>query len=77
MSEEDRNPRDEHRQGEKSANVVTIPKDGELRGFFERLRAAGSLTVNDGGREFLVKISQSKISSEARDFLARGGPISE
>ncbi|MEZ0018673.1 hypothetical protein [Sinorhizobium fredii] len=74
MSEEDRNPRE---QDEMSANIVTIPKDGELRRFFERLRAAGTLTVNDGDREFLVRISQSKISSEARDFLTRGGPISE
>lgn len=74
MSEEDRSPRE---QEEMSAIIVTIPKDGELRRFFERLRAAGTLTVNDGGHEFLVKISQSQISSEARDFLAGGGPISE
>ncbi|AWI58523.1 hypothetical protein AB395_00002878 [Sinorhizobium fredii CCBAU 45436] len=60
-----------------SANIVTIPKDGELRRFFERLRAVGTLTVNDGDREFLVKISQSQITNEARAFLAGGGPISE
>lgn len=74
MSEEDRNPRE---QDEMSANIVTIPKDGELRRFFERLRAAGTLTVTEGGNEFFVRISQSKISSEARDLLTRGGPISE
>ncbi|KPH04682.1 hypothetical protein CO657_22655 (plasmid) [Rhizobium acidisoli] len=74
MSEEDRNPRE---QDEMSANIVTIPKDGELRRFFERLRAAGTLTVNDGGHEFSVKISRSQMTNEARDFLARGGPISE
>jgi hypothetical protein len=74
MSEEDWNPKE---QDGMSANIVTIPKDGELRHFFERLRAAGTLTVNDSDREFLVKISQPQISSEAREFLARGGPMLE
>ncbi len=60
-----------------SASIVTIPKDGELRRFFERLRAAGTLTVNDGGHEFSVKISRSRMTNEARDFLGGGGPISE
>lgn len=74
MSEEDKNPRE---QDGMSADIVAIPKDGELRRFFERLRAAGTLKVNDGGHEFLVKISRSQITSEARDFLARGGPMPE
>jgi len=74
MSEEDRNPRE---QGELSIHIVTIPKDGELRSFFERLRAARMLTVKDGDHEFLVKISRSQMTNEARDFLARGGPISD
>lgn len=77
MSEEDGNPRDEFEKDQVSKNIVTIPREGELRNFFEKLRDARSLTVADGEREFLVKISQSQISSSARDFLARGGPISE
>lgn len=60
-----------------SADIIAIPNDGELRRFFERLRAAGTLKVKDGGHEYVVKISRSQITNEARDFLARGGPISD
>lgn len=74
MSEEDRNPRE---QDGMSADIVAIPKDGELRRFFERLRDTGTLKVDDGGHEFLIKISRSQITNEARDFLARGGPMPE
>ncbi|NTC82087.1 hypothetical protein [Agrobacterium tumefaciens] len=74
MSKEDGNPREEDRM---SADIIAIPNDGELRRFFERLRAAGTLKVKDGGHEYVVKISRSQITNEARDFLARGGPISD
>ncbi|MGM4982417.1 hypothetical protein [Rhizobium sp. 11_C7_N12_5] len=74
MSKEDRHPRE---QDGMSADMVAIPKEGELRRFFERLRATGTLKVKDGGHEFLIKISRSQMTNEARDFLARGGPISE
>ncbi|GEM_PF-3232062 len=60
-----------------SADIVAIPKDGELRRFFERLLETGTLKVNDGGQEFLIKISRSQMTNEARDFLAGGGPVSE
>jgi hypothetical protein len=74
MSKEDRNPRE---QDGMSADMIDIPKDGELRRFFERLRATGTLKVKDGGHEFSIKISRSKMTNEAREFLAGGGPISE
>ncbi|MCJ8506768.1 hypothetical protein MUU53_02450 [Rhizobium lemnae] len=74
MGKEDRNPRE---QDAVSANIVTIPKEGELRRFFEQLRTTGTLKVKDGGHEFMIKISRSQMTNEARDFLARGGPISE
>lgn len=74
MCNKDRNPRE---QDAMSADIVVIPKDGELRRFFERLRATGTLKVNDGGHEYVIKISRSQMTNEARDFLARGGPISE
>jgi hypothetical protein len=74
MSNEDRNPRE---QDGMSADIVAIPKEGELRRFFERLRATGTLKVNDGGDEFLIKISRSQVTKDARDFLGRGGPIPE
>ncbi|WP_165215692.1 hypothetical protein [Affinirhizobium pseudoryzae] len=74
MSEEDRNPREQEGM---SADIIAISKDGELRRFFERLRANGTLRVNDGGDEYVIKISRSQMTNEARDFLARGGPIPE
>lgn len=74
MSEEDRNPREQEGM---SADIIAISKDGELRRFFERLRATGTLKVNDGGDEYVIKISRSHMTNEARDFLARGGPIPE
>lgn len=74
MSEEDRNPREQEGM---SADIIAISKDGELRRFFERLRATGTLKVNDGGDEYVIKISRSQMTNEARDFLARGGPIDE
>lgn len=74
MSKEDRNPREQEGM---SADIVAIPKDGELRRFFERLRTTGTLKVNDGDQEFVIKISRSQITNEARDFLTRGGPLSE
>ncbi|WP_312360380.1 hypothetical protein [Agrobacterium sp.] len=74
MSEEDKNSRE---QDGMSADIVAIPKDGELRRFFERLLETGTLKVNDGGQEFLIKISRSQMTNEARDFLAGGGPVSE
>jgi len=74
MSNEDRNLRE---QDGMSVDIVPIPKDGELRRFFERLRATGTLKVNDGGHEYVIKISSSQMTNEARDFLARGGPIPE
>ncbi|WP_156951576.1 hypothetical protein [Ciceribacter selenitireducens] len=74
MSEEDRNPRE---QDGISTDIVAIPKDGELRRFFERLRATGALKVNDSGHEYVIKIARSQMTNEARDFLARGGPIPE
>ena len=60
-----------------SADSIAIPKEGELRRFFERLRATGTLKVNDGGHEYVIKIARSQMTNEARDFLARGGPISD
>ncbi|WLD97090.1 hypothetical protein PX860_00935 [Agrobacterium leguminum] len=74
MSKEDRTPREEDRM---SANIIAIPEEGELRRFFEHLRAAGTLKVKDGGDEYVIKISRSQMTNEARDFLARGGPIPE
>lgn len=74
MSKEDRNPRE---QDGMSSDIVAIPKEGELRRFFERLRDTGALKINDGGQEFVIKISRSQMTHEARDFLSRGGPISE
>lgn len=74
MSNEDRHP--EEKAG-MSTEIVAIAKDGELRHFFERLRATGTLKVNDDGHEYVIKISRSQMTNEARDFLARGGPISE
>ncbi len=74
MSKEDRQPEE---QAGMSAEIVAISKDGELRRFFERLRATGTLKVNDGDHEYVIKISRSQMTNEARDFLARGGPISE
>tara|TARA_R110000751_G_scaffold62012_4_gene128336 strand:+ start:1890 stop:2075 length:186 start_codon:yes stop_codon:yes gene_type:complete len=60
-----------------SADIVVIPKDGELRRFFEHLKDTGALKINDGGQEFVIKLSRSQMTNEARDFLARGGPIPE
>lgn len=74
MSEENRNAREEDGM---SANVIVIPEEGELRRFFERLRAVGTLKVKDGGHEYVIKISRSQMTDEARDFLAGGGPLSE
>lgn len=74
MGEEDKNPRE---QDGMSADIVAIPKDGDLRRFFERLRATGTLKVDDGGHEYLIKISRSQMTDKAREFLARGGPIPE
>lgn len=74
MSKEDRLPEE---QAGISAEIVAIAKDGELRHFFERLRATGTLKVSDGGNEYVIKISRSQMTNEARAFLARGGPISE
>lgn len=74
MSNKDRNPRE---QDAMSADIVVIPKDGELRRFFEHLKDTGTLKVSDSGHEYVIKISRSKMTNEARDFLARGGPIPE
>ncbi|QCI98708.1 hypothetical protein [Agrobacterium larrymoorei] len=74
MNKEDRNSREEDGM---SANIIAIPEEGELRRFFERLRAAGTLKVKDSGHEYVIKISRSQMTNEARDFLTRGGPIPE
>lgn len=74
MSKKDRNPRE---QDGMPADIIAIPKEGELRRFFEQLRDTGALKINDGGQEFVIKLSRSQMTNEARDFLARGGPIAE
>lgn len=62
---------------DKKSRIFLIPDEGELREFFEKLLASGSITVVDGDRNFLVRMSPSSVTANARNLLAGGGPISD
>lgn len=55
--------------------VLVIPEsEREVASFVNRVRQAGSLTVSLNGELFILEISSTKLSDEARSVLTRGGP---
>ena len=55
--------------------LVLSDLDEELKRFFERVRAARRIVVQDGSDQFVVELRPLNISNEARRILARGGPV--
>jgi hypothetical protein len=61
--------------GIKSLETVTLnEEDREVQRFFERLRDAKRLVIQDGTGRYLVEVKPAVISTKARSALTKGGP---
>ena len=58
-------------------NIVIRDEDKEVRDFLEKLRAARSLSVEFGGETYVVEVRREKVSDRGRQFLIKGGPVSD
>ena len=57
--------------------VLLKESDREVRSFIAKLRAVGSLEVDVDGERVVVELRKMKVSENAREALARGGPQSD
>ncbi len=61
--------------GINSTEIIALDEnDGELKLFFERVRAAKKIIVQNGSDTFVVELKPQNISDAARKMLIRGGP---
>lgn len=57
--------------------IIISEDDKEVLDFLERLRLAGSVSVQIGSETYDLKMATNVIRQSGRDFLVRGGPSTE
>lgn len=57
--------------------IVISEDDKEVLDFLERLRLAGSVSVQIGAETYDLRMTTKSIKQSGRDFLAQGGPSTE
>ncbi|NTF64976.1 hypothetical protein [Rhizobium rhizogenes] len=57
--------------------VVLTDQDKELKRFFEMVRTARKVIVQNGDDHFVVELRPQKISDKAREILKSGGPVDD
>ncbi|MBB6487952.1 hypothetical protein [Rhizobium lusitanum] len=57
--------------------LVLTDKDKELKRFFEMVRTARKVIVQNGDDHFVVELRPQQISDKARKILKGGGPVTD
>jgi hypothetical protein len=57
--------------------LALTDRDEELKRFFEMVRAARKIIVQNGNDHFVVELRPQEISDQARAILKGGGPVDD